>query len=112
MNLPFHLKIEKRTEDIPRWLPVATSVGAVVAAFIISGVVLLFIGGDPLRVFSFFFTASFGSWGAFSDIIVKGGGHLKASNTKSTKNPVVVPKHCHIVKHQCSDNLIHIVFRL
>ena len=71
MNLPFKLHIEKRTEDIPKWLPVATSVGAVVAAFIISGIVLLLIGGDPLRVFGFFFSASFGSWGAFSDIIVK-----------------------------------------
>ena len=71
MNLPFQLRIEKRTEDIPKWLPIVTSVGAVVAAFVISGVVLLMIGGDPLRVFRFFFTASFGSWGAFSDIIVK-----------------------------------------
>lgn len=71
MNFPFKLDIERRTEDIPKWLPVATSVGAVIAAFIISGIVLWLIGGDPFRVFGFFFSASFGSWGAFSDIIVK-----------------------------------------
>lgn len=71
MKLPFRIQIIRRTEDIPKWLPLATTVGAVVAAFIISGIVLLSIGGDPIRVFGFFFRASFGSWGAFSDIIVK-----------------------------------------
>jgi len=71
MKLPFRIQLTRRTEEIPKWLPLATSVGAVVAAFIISGIVLWSIGGDPLRVFGFFFRASFGSWGAFSDIIVK-----------------------------------------
>jgi simple sugar transport system permease protein len=71
MKLPFKIQILRRTEDIPKWLPLATTVGAVVVAFIISGIVLLSIGGDPIRVFGFFFRASFGSWGAFSDIIVK-----------------------------------------
>jgi simple sugar transport system permease protein len=71
MSLPFTFRIEKRTEDIPKWLPIATSLGAVVVAFIISGIVLLLIGGDPVRVFSYFFSAAFGSWGAFSDILVK-----------------------------------------
>ena len=71
MSLPFKLHIEKRTEDIPKWLPAATSFGAVIAAFIISGIVLWLIGGNPIRVFGFFFSASFGSWGAFSDIVVK-----------------------------------------
>jgi len=71
MKLPFYLKIEKRMEDIPKWLPIATTIGAVVVAFIISGIILLFIGGNPIRVFSFFFSAVFGSWGAFSDILVK-----------------------------------------
>lgn len=71
MKLPFHLQIELRTEDNPKWLPFVTSLGAVLLAFLISGVVLLLIGGDPIRVFSYFFSASFGSWGAFSDVIVK-----------------------------------------
>src|SRR5690606_12249836 len=28
-------------------------------------------GANPLKVYSYFFKASFGSWGAFSDVIVK-----------------------------------------
>jgi ABC-type uncharacterized transport system permease subunit len=33
--------------------------------------VLKLIGGQPLRVLGFFFTATFGSWGAISDTLVK-----------------------------------------
>ena len=71
MRLPFRLRFEKRIEEVPKWLPVVTSLGAVLVAFLISGVVLALIGGQPFRVLKFFFNASFGSWGAFSDIIVK-----------------------------------------
>ena len=71
MSLPFHLQVEKRLEDPPRWLPVATSVGAIVLAFLISGVILLLIGGDPVKTFQYFYNAAFGSWGALSDVIVK-----------------------------------------
>ena len=35
MNLPIQITLEKRTEDVPRWLPVATSVGSVVLAFLV-----------------------------------------------------------------------------
>ena len=71
MKLPFRLRVEKRIEEIPKWLPIVTSLGAVLVAFLISGIVLAAIGGQPFRVLTFFFNASFGSWGAFSDIIVK-----------------------------------------
>ena len=71
MKFPFKIKFESRTNDIPKWLPLATSLGAVVVAFIISGIVLWLIGGNPFLVYRYFFTASFGSWGAFSDILVK-----------------------------------------
>jgi simple sugar transport system permease protein len=70
MNLP-RIVLEKRTEDVPRWLPAATSIGSVVLAFIVSGIVLKIIGGDPLRTLSFFFSATFGSWAVFSDTLVK-----------------------------------------
>ena len=69
--MPFTLRFEKRVEDIPKWLPVATSIGSVLVAFIISGIILKMIGGDPMRVLSFFYEATFGSWAAFSDTIVK-----------------------------------------
>jgi simple sugar transport system permease protein len=69
--LPFSLAFEKRSEDIPKWLPVATSIGSVIAAFIISAIILWLIGGDPIRVGSFFFQATFGDWAVFSDTLVK-----------------------------------------
>ncbi|MFQ5399169.1 MAG: ABC transporter permease [Anaerolineae bacterium] len=67
----YTLRIEKRVEDIPRWLPAATSVGSVVIAFLLSGIILKIIGGEPLRVARFFFEATFGAWAAFSDTMVK-----------------------------------------
>ena len=70
-QLPYTLIFEKRVEDIPKWLPAATSVGSVVVAFIISGIILKLIGGQPLVVGKFFFDATFGSWAVFSDTMVK-----------------------------------------
>lgn len=70
MKIPYPVFF-KRAEDYPKWLPAATSVAAVLMAFIISGIVLAATGANPLKVYSYFFKASFGSWGAFSDVIVK-----------------------------------------
>lgn len=69
--MPFRLVLEKRIEDVPKWFPVATSLGSVIVAFIVSGIILKLIGGQPLVVAQFFFTATFGSWAVFSDTIVK-----------------------------------------
>lgn len=71
MNFPYTFKFEKRTDDYPKWLPAATAFGSVIVAFILSGIILKFIGGEPLRVLKFFFTATFGSWAVFSDTMVK-----------------------------------------
>lgn len=70
-QFPFTLTFEKRVEEIPKWLPAATSIGSVVLAFIISGIILKIIGGQPLLVGKFFFDATFGSWAVFSDTLVK-----------------------------------------
>ncbi len=70
MKIPYPVFI-KRSEDYPKWLPTVTSVGAVLLAFVISGIVLAATGANPFSVYSYFFRASFGSWGAFSDVIVK-----------------------------------------
>ncbi|MEM7118772.1 MAG: ABC transporter permease [Chloroflexota bacterium] len=70
-QLPFTLSFEKRVEDYPKWFPPAVSIGAVIVAFIISGIILNIIGGEPLRVMRFFWQATFGSWGVFSDTLVK-----------------------------------------
>ena len=71
LKLPLALTFEKRVEEIPKWLPAATSVGAVVLAFLISGLVLKLIGGQPLVVLNFFYQATFASWPVFSDTLVK-----------------------------------------
>ena len=71
LKLPLALTFEKRVEEIPKWLPAATSVGAVVLAFLISGLVLKLIGGQPLVVLDFFYQATFASWPVFSDTLVK-----------------------------------------
>ncbi len=63
--------MEKRTADVPRWMPAVASVGSVILAFVVSGIVLWFIGSEPLRIYSFFFRATFGSWAALSDTLVK-----------------------------------------
>ncbi|MBK8903588.1 MAG: ABC transporter permease [Anaerolineaceae bacterium] len=70
-TFPYTLSVEKRVEDIPRWLPAATSLGSVLIAFVIAGIILKLIGGQPLVVLRFFFNATFGSWPVFSDTLVK-----------------------------------------
>ncbi|MEM7334208.1 MAG: ABC transporter permease [Chloroflexota bacterium] len=69
--MPYRLHIEKRVEDYPKWFPAVLSVGAVILAFVISGIVFALIGGEPIRVFGFFIRATFGSWPVFSDTLVK-----------------------------------------
>jgi simple sugar transport system permease protein len=69
--MPFKLSVEKRVEDVPKWMPAATSIGAVVLAFIISGIILKLIGGQPLLVGRYFYEATFGSWATISDTLVK-----------------------------------------
>ena len=71
MNFPFRLLVEKRTDDVPKWLPLVTALGSVILAFIVGGIVLASIGGDPLRAGQFFFDATFGSWPVFADTLVK-----------------------------------------
>lgn len=65
------LVFEKRVEDVSKWFPFAISVSSVAIAFFISGIILWWIGGQPLVVGQYFFEATFGSWGAFSDTMVK-----------------------------------------
>jgi simple sugar transport system permease protein len=69
--MPIKLVLEKRVKDVPKWMPAATSIGSVIVAFFISGIILWIIGAQPLKVFRFFFDATFGSWAVISDTLVK-----------------------------------------
>jgi len=68
--LPWTVRLERRLE-VPRWLPAATTAGAVVVALVVSGVVLAIAGGDPIAAFVHMLRASFGSPGVISDTLVK-----------------------------------------
>ncbi len=70
MRLP-KISLVKRTEDIPKWLPIVTTLGAVVLAFVIGAIILSSIGANPLFIYSHFFKGAFGSFGSFSDVMVK-----------------------------------------
>jgi simple sugar transport system permease protein len=65
------LRIEPRLDVPPRWYPFAVSLGAVLFALLIGGVVISIAGGDPIRTYAHIGEASFGSLGVFSDTIVK-----------------------------------------
>jgi general nucleoside transport system permease protein len=67
--LPWAVHMERRLE-VPRWLPVATTIGAVVVALLISGVILWIAGGDPFAIFIHIIGSSFGSLGVLSDTLV------------------------------------------
>jgi ABC-type uncharacterized transport system permease subunit len=68
--LPFSISAERRLET-PRWLPLATTLGAVGVALVISGILIMVIGGDPIASFAHIVGSSFGSVGVLSDTLVK-----------------------------------------
>jgi ABC-type uncharacterized transport system permease subunit len=70
IRIPFELRVERRLE-VPRWLPVATSVGALVVAFAIGGIVIQAAGGEPIASYKHIVEAAFGSAGVFNDTLVK-----------------------------------------
>jgi ABC-type uncharacterized transport system permease subunit len=71
LAFPFQIKVEQRIEEVPRWLPLLVSVGAIVLALVLGGVVLALVGGDPFQTYAHIASASFGGLGVFSDTLVK-----------------------------------------
>lgn len=69
-QFPYSLRMERRLAT-PKWLPAATSIGAVVVAFIIGAVVIKLGGGQPLRTYQYIIRAAFGNVGVFNDTLVK-----------------------------------------
>jgi simple sugar transport system permease protein len=64
------IRLEPRAA-VPRWFPVAATIGALVVAFVIGGIVLALVGGDPIRSYVHIVNAAFGSVGVLSDTLVK-----------------------------------------
>lgn len=63
-------RFEPRMEQ-PGWLSALISLGAVALALVIGGIVLLLVGGNPLRAYAFMLKAAFGDIGVFSDTLTK-----------------------------------------
>ncbi len=68
--IPYALRTEQRLE-VPRWLPIATTISAVVVALVISGLLIALIGGDPFAVGAHIVRSSLGNVGVLSDTLVK-----------------------------------------
>jgi simple sugar transport system permease protein len=67
----WRIKLEPRLEEPAGWFPAAVSLGAIGAALILGGIIIAFVGGDPLLSYAHIARASFGDVGVLSDTIVK-----------------------------------------
>ncbi len=70
-GFPFRIMFEPRLNEPSRWFPLMVSLGAIIFALFLGGLVLAFAGGDPLKSYAHIAKASFGNIGVFSDTIVK-----------------------------------------
>ncbi len=67
----YKLIVEPRLETPPGWFPAAVSLGAVVLALFLGGIVIALVGGNPFATYAHIAGASFGSLGVLSDTLVK-----------------------------------------
>ena len=70
-RFPYRIQIEPRLSEPPRWFPAAVSVGAIIIALFVGGILISIAGGDPIRSYIHIAEASFGNIGVLSDAIVK-----------------------------------------
>ncbi len=69
--IPYTLRFEPRVKETSRWYPYLVSLGAVVFALLIGGLLIALAGGDPVRSYIHIGRASFGNLGVLSDTLVK-----------------------------------------
>ena len=67
----FRLRLEPRLTEPPKWYPLTVSLGAIVIALILGGILITAAGGDALKSYAHIADASFGDIGVLSDTIVK-----------------------------------------
>ncbi len=70
-RFPYRFHLEPRLKEPPAWYPAAVSVGAILVALVIGGLVIAFAGGNPFASYAHIAKASFGSIGVLSDTLVK-----------------------------------------
>lgn len=69
--IPYTLRFEPRVKETSRWYPYLVSLGAVIFALLIGGLLIALAGGDPIRSYVHIARASFGNLGVLSDTLVK-----------------------------------------
>src|SRR6266498_3967031 len=67
----FRIRLEPRLKEPPGWYPAAISIGAIILALILGGIVIELAGGDAWKSYAHIAAASFGDIGVLSDTIVK-----------------------------------------
>src|SRR6266487_5399211 len=67
----FRIRLEPRLNEPPAWYPAAISIGAIILALILGGILIMVAGGNPLASYIHIARASFGDIGVLSDTIVK-----------------------------------------
>ena len=67
----WRIKLEPRLEEPSTKLTLGVTLGAVVMALILGGIVIAVVRGNPFRTYAYIAGASFGSIGVLSDTIVK-----------------------------------------
>jgi ABC-type uncharacterized transport system permease subunit len=67
----YRIRIEPRLSEPPAWYPPLVSLGALIFALILGGILIKLAGGDPIRSYTHIAKASFGNIGVISDTIVK-----------------------------------------
>ena len=67
----YRIQVEPRLEVPPGWFPLAVSLGAIVTALILGGILISVAGGDAVKSYIHIAKASFGDIGVLSDTIVK-----------------------------------------
>ena len=67
----YRLVVEPRLNPPPGWYPVVVSIGAIIFALILGGILISLAGGDPIRSYQHIAKASFGDIGVLSDTLVK-----------------------------------------
>ncbi len=67
----WHIKLEPRLDEPPAWFTAVVSLGAIVVALILGGIIIAIVGGNPFLSYAHIARASFGDFGVLSDTIVK-----------------------------------------
>jgi general nucleoside transport system permease protein len=69
-RLPYSIQIEPRLQT-GRWLPIGSSLAALVLALFFGGILIALVGGNPIATYSHIANVAFGSLGGITDTLTK-----------------------------------------